>query len=114
MKTAKNKIDKTMLLALIPIGKKQSLKKDILCQLFRQRNDRMIRAAIEELRQEGHCIIADTMSGGYYIPANEEEARDYLAMELKRLKTVISNTKNLFNIFNKKYPKLNINLELTL
>jgi hypothetical protein len=59
----------------------------------------MIRAAIEELRQEGHCIIADTMSGGYYIPANEEEARDYLAMELKRLKNSYFKHKKTYLIY---------------
>ena len=110
----KTAIDKQIILAFIPFGKNHSIKKETLCSIFNLRNDRMIRAAIEELRQEGYCIIADTMSGGYYIPANEVEARDYLNMELKRLKTVISNTKNLFRIFNQKYPKLNLNLELML
>ena len=58
--------------------------------------------------------IVNINTDNYYIPTNETKTKDYLEMELKQLKTVISNTKNLFKIFNRKYPKLNINLELTL
>jgi biotin operon repressor len=96
---------------IIPVGKENSISKWLIASKLRIA-ERDVRKHIEELRKRGHCIAVDTANGGYYIPKDIMEAKDYLAMESSRAITVIHNTKNLIKIFNANYKKLNYELQL--
>ncbi len=67
---------KDKIVSLLKRGKELAISRRELVQLVGT-NDRMIRMAIHELREEGSLIISDTKKGGYYYPATITEAEQY-------------------------------------
>lgn len=51
-------------------------------------SDRIVRAAIHDLRAEGHIIITDGASG-YYFPDDKDDLERWTRIELSRLKRIL-------------------------
>ncbi|NLC96182.1 MAG: HTH domain-containing protein [Erysipelotrichaceae bacterium] len=71
-------------------GRENSISRDKLVSITGI-NDRTIRDTIADLRAEGVPIISNTNKGGYYLPATQEEAQEYISsMENRAKNTFVS------------------------
>jgi len=71
-------------------GSSQALTRDSLCSRIGC-SDRTLRAAIRELRIQGHLIVADNKQGGYRFARNGSEVYGYtgrLKSRIKKLREV--------------------------
>ena len=71
-------------------GSSQSLTRDALCSRIGC-NDRTLRAAVRQLRVQGHLIVADNKRGGYRFARHGEEVYAYtgrLKSRIKKLREV--------------------------
>lgn len=71
-------------------GRENSISRDKLVSMTGI-DDRTIRDTIADLRASGVPIISNTHKGGYYLPANADEAQEYIeSMESRAKKTFVS------------------------
>ncbi len=70
----------------IPLGRKNAIPMRELALLLNV-YPRALRAIIQRERANGAAICSDFRGGGYYLPANVDEALDYLNQQKARVKS---------------------------
>lgn len=98
------------LLTYLNTGKANAVSRKTLTQLLGIQ-DRVVRRNIAELRAKGVPIASNTKTGGYYLPANEKEAEEYIhSMNSRAINTFksIKATKEWL----KKNKNINIQLDI--
>lgn len=99
-----------MILNNLKPGRENSISRDKLVSMTGI-NDRTIRNTIADLRASGIPIISNTNKGGYYLPATQEEAQEYISsMENRAINTFksVKATKEWL----KKNRNINIQLDI--
>ena len=64
---------------ILPIGKKNAISSKDLAFLMGFDNTRSLQADIAKSRDAGQVILSSAM-GGYYLPANDEEIEEFIAV----------------------------------
>lgn len=82
--------------SFIPFGKLFAISREQLVQETGL-NDRMVRRAIAEARQNGDCILNNSDGSGYYSPTIKElaEAKGYIKQERKRIMAIVRGLKGI-------------------
>lgn len=73
----------------IPIGRKNAIAMRELSERLNI-DPRTLRALIQRERERGEPICSDWEHGGYFMPANEYEARIYYRQQRSRAKSAIA------------------------
>lgn len=77
------------LLDLIPVGRDNSIPMRTLAELLNV-SERTVRVLVQRAREKGAPIYTDYRNGGYYVPANESEARVYYRQHRARIRSAIA------------------------
>lgn len=64
---------------ILPIGKENAISKNELAVLMGFSDSRTLQADIAKARDNGQVILSST-SGGYYLPANDDEVQEFVAV----------------------------------
>lgn len=67
----------------IAVGAENAISKEEICRKTKL-NERTVREAIAELREEGYLIISTSKSKGYYFPSSKKEAEHFVNEMEKR------------------------------
>ena len=81
-----------MIYELLPTGKKNAIKPDVLCARFGI-SARTLRKIILRERMEGHLIMSDSKVGGFFLADNEAEIFEYIATQEAQAKTRLASSK---------------------
>ncbi|MBD5129227.1 MAG: hypothetical protein HDT43_04820 [Ruminococcaceae bacterium] len=73
----------------IPIGRNNSTPMKTLSKRL-NKDPRTLRALVQREREKGEPICSNWEQGGYYMPANEFEARIYYRQQRSRIKSAIA------------------------
>lgn len=99
-----------MILNTLKKGADNATRKEMLVTITGL-NERTVRKIIADLRASGIPIISNTNKGGYYLPATQEEAQEYISsMENRAINTFksVKATKEWL----KKNRNINIQLDI--
>ncbi len=92
-KLKKVRITKEQLLKVIPVGRENAIKSDVLASLLSLHNKREVGFAISEAREKGAVILSDTVNG-YYLPSTKTEIESFIKSMEKRGKLILKATKS--------------------
>lgn len=62
---------------LLPKGKENAILAKDLCMVLGINDTRKLRKMVEAARMNGELILSNMKTGGYYIPKNKEEIKEY-------------------------------------
>lgn len=74
------------ILDYIPVGQSNSISMKALAERLNL-SERAVRVLVQREREKGAPICSDFRNGGYYIPAAENEARDYYRQQRARIRS---------------------------
>lgn len=64
---------------ILPVGKENAISTNELAVIMGFSDARSLQSDIAKSRSEGQIILSST-SGGYYLPANDEEVQEFVAV----------------------------------
>ena len=90
---SKKTISKNQLMSILPRGKENAIKSDVLMNLIGLSGKREVGQVIQEARSKGAVILSDT-TNGYYLPSNKTEIESFIKSMEKRGKLILKATKS--------------------
>ena len=103
-----------MVFELLPEGKNNAIKKEILCDRLGI-DVRTLRRKILSERESGAVILSNAGTGGYYKPSSTEEIDEYIAMQktqiLSRFRSIRSAQKMKQELAEQRSGQMELNLQ---